>query len=172
MSHAIAKSGSFVEIRRDALAALPFNILASVQIESEIARVLYALTVPEYLEAWLKFPKVERIECHAEQRSYHRFRIDLFSSETLKGRISASCFISMPNKIKYVFDRSQPGGGAESIAEMRLYSCYGIRLLGLRHTGIYSYEERTWYSAAWHYSLNRLNKLIEVPSGNSPAFRE
>jgi Activator of Hsp90 ATPase homolog 1-like protein len=172
MSHAMADSGIFVESRQGASAAMPFDVLASVQIETEIARDLYALTVPEYLEAWLQFPEVDRIECHAERRSYHRFRIDLFSSGTLSGRISASCFISKPNKIRYVFERRQPGRRSESIAEMRLYSRQGICSLDLRHTGLCAHKESTWYSTAWHYSLNRLSKLVEVRRVASPALIE
>jgi hypothetical protein len=166
MSYAMAEPGSFVESRRGQSAVMPVDILASVQIETEIARVLHALT------AWLQFPEVDRIECHAERGSDHRFLIDLLSSGTRNRRISASRFISMPNKIKYVFERSQPGRGGESIAEVRLCSRQGICSLDLRHTGLCAHDERTWYSTAWHYSLNRLSKLVEVRRGDSPALRQ
>ena len=61
----------------------PFDILGGTRIEAETRRVLYALAMPEYLEAWLQFPDINRIECHPEERSYDRFRIDLFSSSCL-----------------------------------------------------------------------------------------
>jgi uncharacterized protein YndB with AHSA1/START domain len=45
---------------------MALDILASEQIEAEVRRVLYALTTPEYMEAWLRFPEVDRIECRPE----------------------------------------------------------------------------------------------------------
>ena len=73
------------------------NICLSALIEAEAQRVLYALTMPEYLEAWLVLPDVSRIECHSEQRSFDRFRIDLFYSDRPRESIHGSCYLSKPN---------------------------------------------------------------------------
>jgi hypothetical protein len=59
------------------------KIFASVVIQAEVQRILYALSTTEYMGAWLQLLCAERIECHSEQRSFDRIRIDMFS---LNGR--------------------------------------------------------------------------------------
>src|ERR1700722_10190214 len=75
-----------------------FEVFASVEIEAEVQRILYALSTPEYMEAWLQLPGAERVECHSERRSFDRFRIDLFSSNTKLPCIYGSCLLSKPNR--------------------------------------------------------------------------
>src|SRR5580658_9487903 len=75
------------------------NISASVPIGAEVQRILYALATPEYMEAWLQLPEVDRVECHSERRSFDRFRIDLLSAGKRQQSILGSCLLSKPNKI-------------------------------------------------------------------------
>ena|ERR1035438_1830702 len=66
------------------------HVSTSIRIEAETRRVLYALATPEYMEAWLQFPGMDRIECHPDKRSVDRFRIDLSSCGSRRGSINAS----------------------------------------------------------------------------------
>jgi hypothetical protein len=56
------------------------EVVLSIEIAADWRRVFHAITLPEYIEAWLQIPEVDRIECHSEWRSLTRFRIDMFLS--------------------------------------------------------------------------------------------
>jgi len=137
------------------------DISASVQIEAESRRVLYALATPEYMEAWLKMPEVDRVECHHESRSFDRFRIDLLCSGQRKQSIYGSCLLSKPNRITYLWERDHAGNRIRSMVEIRLLGGPNRCTLKLKHSGLTSEDDRERHSAMWHRSLTTLCSLIE-----------
>jgi uncharacterized protein YndB with AHSA1/START domain len=140
---------------------ISLHILASVQIEAEVRRVLYALATPEYMEAWLQFPEVDRVECHSEMRSFDRFRIDLFSSDKRQQSIHGSCLLSKPNRITYLWERDHAGGHSRSVVEIHLLGGPTRCTLKLKHSGLSDEDEREWHSAMWQRSLTKLCSLIQ-----------
>lgn len=44
------------------------DVAVSVEIEAESRRVLYALTIAEYMEAWLQMPGTEKFRCSPDPR--------------------------------------------------------------------------------------------------------
>jgi uncharacterized protein YndB with AHSA1/START domain len=140
---------------------IPLEVSVSVQIEAEPSRVLYALAIPEYMEAWLQFPEVERIECQPELRSFDRFRIDLTSSGGRRRTILGSCLLTKPNRITYLWERDLADGRPRSMVEMRLLGGPIQCTLKLRHTGFRDQDEREWHSRMWPCSLRNLCKLME-----------
>jgi uncharacterized protein YndB with AHSA1/START domain len=148
--------GAMMASRRIAL-----NILASVQIEADIRRVLYALATPEYMEAWLQLPEVDRVECHSVHRSFDRFRIDLHSSDERQQSIYGSCQLAKPNRVTYLWERDYAGVRARSMVQIRLLGGPSICTLKLQHSGLSNPEEIELYSATWRSSLMKLCTLIE-----------
>jgi hypothetical protein len=140
----------------------PFDIFGGTRIEAETRRVLYALTMPEYLEAWLRFPDINRIECHPEQRSYDKFRIDLFSSGAREGSIHGSCLLSMPNRVTYLWERRHLALRFKSIAEIWLYRGDRHCTLRLRHSGLESLQDSEWHLLMWRLSLEKLCAILNV----------
>jgi uncharacterized protein YndB with AHSA1/START domain len=136
------------------------DIMASVQIEAEARRVLYALATPEYMEAWLHLPDVERVECHPERRSYDRFRIDMICSGKRQGSIHGACLLSRPNRITYLWESDQAGVLVRSLVEIHLYGCPSRCTLKLKHSGLLSQHEREWHLRMWERSLKKLSSLI------------
>ncbi len=140
---------------------IALNILASVKIEAEVRRVLYALATPEYMEAWLQVPEVDRVECHAERRSFDRFRIDLLSSGERRQSIYGSCQLAKPNRVTYLWERDYAGMRVRSMIQIRLLGGPTNCTLRLKHTGLSNPEDIEWYSAMWRGSLLKLCTLIE-----------
>ena len=140
----------------------PFDIFGGTRIVAETRRVLYALATPEYLEAWMQFPDINRIECHPEQRSYDRFRIDLFSSSERQGSIHGSCLLSMPNRVTYLWERRDAAMRFKSVAEIWLLAGDGHCTLKLRHSGLESVEEREWHLFMWRLSLEKLRAMLNI----------
>jgi uncharacterized protein YndB with AHSA1/START domain len=147
------------------------DIAASVQIEAEARRVLYALATPEYMEAWLHLPNVERVECHPEQRSYDRFRIDMICSGKCQESIFGACLLSRPNRITYLWESNQASGLVKSLVEIHLYSSLSYCTVKLKHSGLPSQQDREWYSRMWVRSLDKLSRVIGG-IGVAPTNRE
>jgi hypothetical protein len=140
----------------------PFDILGGTRIEAEMRRVLYALATPEYLEAWLQFPDITRIECHPDKRSFDRFRIDLFSSSAREGFIHGSCMTSMPNRVTYLWEQRDTEKRNKSIVELWLLDGGRRCTLRLRHHGLESVQAREWYLRMWKLSLEKLCVILNV----------
>jgi uncharacterized protein YndB with AHSA1/START domain len=137
------------------------NISASVQIKAEVSRVLFALAIPEYMEAWLRFPEIDRIECHAELRSFDRFRIDMYGSGCIRRSLYGSCLLSKSNRITYLWEREPAGDRPKSTVEIRLWGGPESCTVNLRHTGFWNQTEAEWHSEMWSCSLENLCRLME-----------
>jgi len=161
MSQAILDLQSARESAPPISTPVALDIFASVQMNAEPCRVLYALAIPEYMEAWLQFPDMDRIECHSERRSYDRFRIDLFCAGARRHSIFGSCLLSKPNRITYLWEREHSGDRAGSVVEIRLWGDLNRCNLKLKHSGFRSPSESESHSRIWHRSLNKLSTLME-----------
>jgi hypothetical protein len=136
------------------------EIFASVTIQAEVQRILYALSTPEYMEAWLQLPGAERVECHSEQRSFDRFRIDMSSSGTMIPSVYGSCLLSKPNRVTYLWEKNCVGLRSRSLVEITLLGAPSRCTLKLKHCGLPK-EDREWHSTMWQLSLNKLRILME-----------
>ena len=141
------------------------QVFASVQIEAEIPRVLHALAVPEFMEAWMQLPDSDRIECYPDGATFDRFRIDMFRAGELRGKVSGSCLLSKPNRVTYLWEMTHPKVRSRSMAEIRLWRQQGRCLLKVCHSGLATEGERDWHERMWRGSLSRLCGLME---GSAP----
>jgi uncharacterized protein YndB with AHSA1/START domain len=137
------------------------DIFASVRIQAETRRVLYALATPEYMEAWLQLPEAERVECYPERRSFDRFRIDLHSAGQRQQSIYGSCLLCKPNRVTYLWERENAGSRLRSVVEIHLLSSPSHCTLKLKHSGLSNENEKIWHSAMWGRSLVKLRRLME-----------
>jgi hypothetical protein len=139
----------------------PLDIFASVRIQAEIWRLLYALSTPEYMEAWVQLPGTERVECHSEGRSFDRFRIDMFSANKKLGSIYGSCLLSKPNRVTYLWHKQPMEIRSRSMVEIHLLGGVNCCALKLKHRGLTKDEDRELYSKMWQLSLEKLRILME-----------
>ena len=137
------------------------DVHTSVLIEAEYRRILYALTMPEYMEAWLRIPGADKIECRTEARSIHNFRISFSSTSKFPQTIYGSCFLSRPNTITYLWDRTRMGSIAKSIVKIQLRGGAKMCTLQLSHSGACAKNQHDSYRMMWKDSLNALRCLME-----------
>jgi uncharacterized protein YndB with AHSA1/START domain len=135
------------------------DVAVSVKIEAESRRVLYALTIPEYMEAWLQMPDTEKLQCSADPRTPNSFLIDLYSSETSYARIECFCLLSNPDRIIYLW-KNTCAGDTETMVGIHLRSGPGQCTVNLKHSGFCNKEESMWHSQMWHSSLDKLCRLM------------
>jgi len=149
------------------------DVHASVLIEAEYRRIVYALTMPEYMEAWLRIPGAEKTECSVEPRSIHNFCISFSTAARPSQTIYGSCFFSRPNTITYLWDRTRMGSIAKSIVKMQLRGSGRICALQLSHSGACARNQHDSYRIMWSDSLNALRSLMESPHAKlRPAIPE
>jgi hypothetical protein len=137
------------------------EVFASVKIEAEVQRILYALSTPEYMEAWLHLPGAERVECHSERRSFDRFRIDMFLSNKKSASIYGSCLLSKPKRVTYLWEKDPVGISYRSVVEIHILGGPKGCALNLNHRGLSNVEDREWHSKMWQQSLSKLRILME-----------
>jgi uncharacterized protein YndB with AHSA1/START domain len=136
------------------------DVVLSYRIAADPARVLYALSMPEYIEAWLTAPdpEISRFDFHPEARN--AFRLDLYRGEELQSTVISSCSIVSANQVRYHWKTISPAGLAETLVEMHLRPNPGGCILGLKHSGFKDAAESAWFDRMWRQSLDRLCGLI------------
>lgn len=145
----------------NAVQLAPAEIFASIELRADVSRILHALAIPEYMEAWLHPPDAERIECHADGRSFDRFRLVSIAGGLRRESIRGACLLSKPNKITYVLERDGGAGPGRSLVEIRLWSHADGCTLRLAQSGLVTGEEREWHEKMWQQSFRKLRGLLE-----------
>ena len=137
------------------------DIVLSFKIEADSSRVLYALSIPEYIEAWLQAPDTDDLRFVFNQIAEETFRIDLYRGETLQARVDGSCWVVGTNQVRYVWKTTSPIGTTETLVDMKLLCGAAGCVLALKHSGFQDPEESARCSRMWHQSLERLCRLME-----------
>src|SRR5580693_6833860 len=110
------------------------DVAVSVEIAAESRRVLYALTIPEYMEAWLEVPNTEKLQCSADPRKPNSFHIDLYSDETSHASIEGFCLLSNSDRVIFLWKNTCVGSAAETTVGIRLKSVAGQCIVDLKHS--------------------------------------
>ena len=150
--------------RANQSSAARWDFSIDLGIDAESRPVFYALTLPEYLEAWLRPAGCHRVSV-APQAS--GFRIQFFSDDPALVTVDAESSICRPDQI--VFNWSS--GSSTSIVHIRLQSCAGRSILHLRHRRFASEQESIWHGDLWTSSLERLAGFLEHRSTDGHAAR-
>jgi hypothetical protein len=87
MATAIAELGSSTRIHRPAAFSARSYCFATVTVQADIRRVLQALMIPEYMEAWIEVPGAERIACVAEGSEPGSFRLEVYTADKRRALI-------------------------------------------------------------------------------------
>jgi hypothetical protein len=137
------------------------DVVLSLKIEADSSRVLYALSIPEYIEAWLQAPDTEELHLVFNPVAQEAFRIDLYRAEALQASIHGSCTVMNQNQVRYAWKTMSPIGITETLVDMQLFCGSGACILGLRHSGFKDTAESVWCDKMWHRSLESLCRLME-----------
>src|ERR1700749_3784466 len=74
------------------LRAAHWSIGTSICLNADVRRIFQLLTVPEYVEAWLRLPAYGAAASVAASRSANAFRLEFYSAGELKAGVSG-CFL-------------------------------------------------------------------------------
>jgi uncharacterized protein YndB with AHSA1/START domain len=138
------------------------QVEVSTRIFAEIRRVFYALTIPEYLEAWICFPGCKPFERVAVTQSAKDFVIELKPLEPVAAdtRIKGAHLVREPNQIVFTWSKQYNGQATETTVCIHLHRSHRSTALSLSHMGFVDPAERMWHEAMWRASFDKLGHLL------------
>jgi uncharacterized protein YndB with AHSA1/START domain len=149
----------------------PRDVALSFQLKADRSRVFYALSIPEYIEAWLQAPNkypdkdtdidIDDLRFVFNQVAEETFRIDLYRGTTLHSSIDGSCWIVGENQVRYLWKTTSLMGTSETLVDMKLLPSSGGCVLALKHSGFNDPAESARCRRMWQQSLERLCRLME-----------
>ena len=137
------------------------DVALSFHFNADSGRVLYALSIPEYIEAWLQAPDTDDMRFVFNQVAEETFCIDLYRGQTLQASVDASCWVVGPNQVRYIWKTTSSLDTTETLVDMKLLSGSGGCVLALKHSGFNDPGESARCRRMWQQSLERLGRLME-----------
>jgi hypothetical protein len=137
------------------------DVVLSFRFRADSSRLLYALSIPEYIEVWLHAPDAEELQFVFNLVTKDSFRIDLYRSGALQTSVHGSCQVMGVNQVRHIWKIISPAGNSETLVDMKLLCGSGGCVLALKHSGFRDALERAWCSRMWQRSLERLGRLME-----------
>ena len=136
-----------------------FDVLAAIKIEAECWKVLSAISIPEYIEAWVKVPEGVRIDfCH-DLSSENRLCINLTSSDANRSTYG-SMLQTKPGRVTFLWKTVEATTVYPSVVDILLRDGPRKCTLRLRHIGIRSWDEKELLTKFWRLSLTNLRSLM------------
>jgi uncharacterized protein YndB with AHSA1/START domain len=131
---------------------------------ADTRRIFNALTVPEYIEAWICVPgfhpDCQNVTCSVA----HGFQIEHRCDSGAITRITGTYCSFLKRKLSFSWRSAGASGGEESLVDIRLRGDFERSILRLRHRGFKSEEEFNWHAALWSASIARLSRLFDKPA--------
>jgi uncharacterized protein YndB with AHSA1/START domain len=137
------------------------DVALSFQFRADSSRVFFALSIPEYIEAWLQAPDTDDLRFVFNQIAEDTFRIDLYRGQTLQASVDGSCWVVGANQVRYIWKTTSSIDTTESIVDMKLLPGSGGCVLALKHSGFNDPAECARCRRMWQQSLERLCRLME-----------
>lgn len=137
----------------------PLKLHVSAEIAAAQRCLFYALTLPEYLEAWLRMPDTTTI--HATLSGCpDEFRLDRYRFLEYVGSILVRFDATSEDAIRLVWRNFMDENMSPTSVRVTLRGGRRRCTLDLTHSGFRSEEERRWCNAMWTRSLADLSRLM------------
>jgi hypothetical protein len=137
-----------------------WTVAMSIGVDADTQRIFQALTVPEYLEAWIDVPdrtKDSYVVASQDENGYH---LDHYSAGRAAVRIRGSYVYCHRRKMRLCWRKTCQHSSAESLVDFRLRGNFGSSILEIRHSALDSDDEFFWHQRLWRGSLGKLASLL------------
>jgi hypothetical protein len=137
-----------------------WTIDLAIGVDADARRIFNALTVPEYLEAWIDMPdqaEGSRVVASMEPNGY---RLDHYSGDHATVHITGSYLFCHQRKLRLFWRKISRQSSTESLVDFRLRGNFGSSILELRHSALDSAEDFHWHRRLWQGSLEKLALLF------------
>jgi hypothetical protein len=140
-------------------------------VPADTRRIFNALTVPEYIEAWISVPGYHPECCNVTIRNAHGFNIEHRCINGATTMISGTYCSFLKRKLSFSWQPSCGSSSGESFVDIRLHGDFERSILRLRHFGLDSEEDFNWHSALWSSSIARLCRLFDRSAASTDQRR-
>jgi hypothetical protein len=141
--------------------ASDWSVTASIRVKVHTRRILQALTLPEYLEAWITMPDSApdaTIDVFGEANG---FRL-IHSSEGRVVTSVAAYFLSQRgHNLRWYWRKTETASYAWGVVDFRIRDQFDGSVLDVRHSALASAEEYRWHRRLWRNSLRKLASLLQ-----------
>ena len=137
-----------------------WTIDLAIGVDADARRIFHALTVPEYLEAWIDMPDQAAGSRVVASQETNGYRLDHYSAGCAAVHITGSYLFCHQRKLRLFWRKICPHSSTESLVDFRLRGNFGSSILELRHSALDSADEFHWHSKLWQCSLEKLVLLF------------
>ena len=134
-----------------------------IHVSAEIAAaqrcLFYALTLPEYLEAWLHMPDTTTVRATFSERP-DELRLDRYLFLKHVGSILVRLHSTSEDSIRLAWRNFMDVSSSSTSVHVSLRGKRRHCALDLTHSGFRNEKERRWYDAMWTSSLADLSRLM------------
>jgi hypothetical protein len=141
--------------------AAQWSIAMTTAVDADAVRIFHALTLPEYLEAWISMPGHAEDSAVIASPAENGYRLDQYAAGSLAVSITGSYLFCHHRKMRLSWRKSRKAAAFESLVDFRLRGNFGSTLLELRHTALGSADEYRWHQTLWSRSLDKLASLLK-----------
>jgi hypothetical protein len=138
----------------------PWYVAMTVSVNADRHRLLQALTVPEYMEAWISIPGASQDQRITATCAAERYWILACSGAGFITTISGSYRVCRMRKLVFTWSKGSAAKALPSLVTIRLLGDFARTTLRLSHSGLASNAEYLWHRAFWECSLERLRTLF------------
>ncbi len=142
----------------------PWTVNMECSVAADTRRIFHALTVPEYMEAWISVPgyhpDCRNVSCHVADG----FQIEHLCTSGAATRITGTYISFLKRKLSFSWRPAGVSDARETFVDIRLCGDFEKSILRLRHCGLDSEEEFNWHQALWSASIARLCRLFDRPA--------
>jgi uncharacterized protein YndB with AHSA1/START domain len=137
-----------------------WNIAISVDLNADTRRICQALTVPEYLEAWIRTPDLPAASQVVASPEPNGYRLDLYVADRVAVSFSGSFLMRRRRKVRLFWRTTRRPICSESLVDFRVRGNFGSSTLELRQTALASLDEYLWHQEFWKRSLQTLAQIL------------
>ena len=135
-------------------------IRMSIDVNADARRIFHALTVPEYLEAWIRIPDQAAGSRVAASEIPNGYRLDYSVQGPASVTIVASYLFRHYRKMRLFWQSTRSPILAGSLVDFRLRGNFASSILEIRHAGFASPDEYAWHRKLWRGSAKTLAALL------------
>ncbi len=136
-----------------------FLLSLTAKMNADRQRIFQALTLPEYMEAWITLPGASR-QALRVSTAEKCFRIDISEGSGRNASIYGDYLSRRRSKLHFTWTNGLSSDSPPSTVMVRLNGDFERTELVLIHGDLKSHAEYEWHRAFWQESLHKLSSLF------------
>jgi len=153
---AISQRHSFFDQERET----NWAVVMSVDVDADARRIFQALTLPEYLEAWIHMPEHTKHSQIIASPDPNGYTVHHYCAGQRAMSVRGTYMFRHQRKMRLLWRRLCDSFCVESVVDLRLRGNFASSILELRHTALQSPSELIWHEEFWQRSLQKLASLL------------